>query len=107
MMVNAGEEDNFTAFAVDPDGKVLVTSAQSQLISTWDLTDGLLFKIVAWNLNRASPGGKKIKSWKGHPLPVLTMEVDPTGTLVATGSADRTVRVWDIEKGHLTHRLGF
>eukprot|EP00467_Chlorarachnion_reptans_P000590 CAMPEP_0114494404 /NCGR_PEP_ID=MMETSP0109-20121206/4633_1 /TAXON_ID=29199 /ORGANISM="Chlorarachnion reptans, Strain CCCM449" /LENGTH=1022 /DNA_ID=CAMNT_0001671437 /DNA_START=96 /DNA_END=3164 /DNA_ORIENTATION=- len=89
MMIEAGENDGFTSFAVDPAGKVLITSAQSQLISTWDLTDG----------------GKKIRSWRGHPLPVLSMEVDPSGTLVATGSADRTVRVWDISKGHITHRF--
>ena len=33
------------------------------------------------------------------------MAVDSTGTLVATGSADNTVKVWDIEQGHQTHNL--
>ena len=36
-------------------------------------------------------------------MPVLDMAYDPSGTLIATGSADRTVRVWDIPRGHCTH----
>jgi WD40 repeat protein len=31
------------------------------------------------------------------------MAYDTTGTLVATGSADRSVRVWDIGRGYCTH----
>lgn len=35
----------------------------------------------------------------------MSMAIDFTGTLVATGSSDNTVKVWDIEQGHLTHNL--
>lgn len=31
--------------------------------------------------------------------------IDGTGTLIATGSADRTVRVWDVERGYCTHNF--
>lgn len=33
------------------------------------------------------------------------MAIDSSGTLVATGSSDNTVKVWDIAQGHLTHNL--
>ncbi|KAL4239924.1 Transducin (beta)-like 3 [Mactra antiquata] len=33
------------------------------------------------------------------------MTFDPTSTLLATGSADSTVKVWDIEKQYCTHNL--
>lgn len=36
-------------------------------------------------------------------MPVLAMTYDTTGTLVATGSSDRVIKVWDIEKGFCTH----
>ena len=34
-----------------------------------------------------------IRSWKGHALPVTWMDFEATGTLLATGSADSTVKV--------------
>lgn len=33
------------------------------------------------------------------------MDCDPTSTLVATGSADSTIKVWDLERGYCTHNL--
>ena len=41
----------------------------------------------------------------GHTAPVICMIVDDENTLLATASADRTVRVWDIEGGYCTHSL--
>ena len=38
-------------------------------------------------------------------MPILAMTYDPSGTLVATGSADRSVKVWDIAKGYCTHNF--
>lgn len=42
---------------------------------------------------------------RGHTAPVICMIVDDENTLLATASADRTVRVWDIEGGYCTHSL--
>ena len=36
-------------------------------------------------------------------MPVTAMATDTSGTLFATGSADTTVRVWDLHKGYCTH----
>merc|ERR1711871_965103 len=36
-------------------------------------------------------------------MPVLCMEFHSSGLFVATGSADRTVRIWDLSRGHCTH----
>ena len=44
---------------------------------------------------------------KGHKMPVLTMDYDRTSTLVATGSTDNVVRVWDIERGYCTHSFKY
>jgi U3 small nucleolar RNA-associated protein 13 len=42
---------------------------------------------------------------KAHDAPVIVMTIDPTSTLVATGSADASIKVWDIDKGYCTHNL--
>ena len=48
---------------------------------------------------------KLVHKWKGHELPITDMKIDPTGTLLATASIDRSVRVWHIEGGYCTHAL--
>jgi len=71
-------------FALHPEGEELVTASQNGLLRHWKDKECL-------------------RAIKGHQMPVLVMAYDPTGTLVATGSADRSVRVWDVAKGYCTH----
>ena len=46
-----------------------------------------------------------IRNWKGHRLPVFTADIDTSSTLLSSGSNDRTISIWDIEKGYATHNL--
>ena len=43
------------------------------------------------------------RTLKPHPTPVVTIATDRTGTLVATGGADGTMKVWDIRGAYVTH----
>jgi U3 small nucleolar RNA-associated protein 13 len=40
---------------------------------------------------------------RSHPAPVLVSTIDPTSTLLASGSADGIVKVWDLAGGYVTH----
>ncbi|KAI4171303.1 MAG: hypothetical protein LQ343_004380 [Gyalolechia ehrenbergii] len=44
-----------------------------------------------------------LRTLKPHSTPVVTIAVDSTGTLLATGSADGVIKVWDIRGGFVTH----
>ncbi|KAJ3016175.1 UNVERIFIED_CONTAM: Transducin (beta)-like 3 [Siphonaria sp. JEL0065] len=81
-----GQADEVTCFAVKPDGNHLVSATRSLLLNYVDLENGQV-----------------VRSWKAHEAPVLVMAFDKTSTLVATGSADSTIRVWDVDRGHATH----
>ena len=37
--------------------------------------------------------------WTGHTQPVTSMSFSPNGTRIATGSVDKTIRIWDAEFG--------
>ena len=43
------------------------------------------------------------RSLRPHNTPVVTLAIDGTETLLATGAADGTVKIWDIEGGYTTH----
>lgn len=43
------------------------------------------------------------RSIKPHTSPVVTTAIDSTGSLLATGSADGSIKVWDIKRGFATH----
>ena len=43
------------------------------------------------------------RTLKPHTTPVVTCAVDSTGSLLATGGADGTVKVWDLRGGYTTH----
>ena len=64
----------------------IVLALRNNLITHWDY------------INK-----KRLLAIKGHNMPVLCMEFHSSGLFVATGSADRTVRVWDLTRGHCTH----
>ena len=74
-----------TCFAQCPtSSEELVTSSQNGLLRHWR-------------------GKECLRAIKAHQMPILALVYDPTGTLVATGSADRTIRVWDVGRGYCTH----
>jgi U3 small nucleolar RNA-associated protein 13 len=54
-----------------------------------------------WDLEK----GECIRTLKAHDAPIIVMDIDSSSTLVATGSADATIKVWDIDKGYCTHNL--
>lgn len=44
-----------------------------------------------------------LRALQGHKSPVADMAVDASGGLLASSSADRSVRVWDTDGGFCTH----
>jgi U3 small nucleolar RNA-associated protein 13 len=79
--------DGITCFCVHPDGHELVVATASYLLKHYNVQTGALLRTVRGNYN----------------MPILCMAYDSSGTLVATGSTDCVVRVWDIGKGYCTH----
>lgn len=84
-----GSDDGFTAFGVSPDDTRIVTAQRSGLMRSWNLGTG-----------------EEERHWRGHSLPVTDISFDPSGLLVASGSVDRTVRVWKVSDGfNCTHNF--
>jgi U3 small nucleolar RNA-associated protein 13 len=75
-----------TCFCLHPKGDDIVVATQKFFLKHWQLSSKTCVRTI-----------------RAHQMPILTMTYDSTGTLVATGSADRSVRVFDIGRGYCTH----
>ena len=76
-----GHTSNITALACSPDGKILASADDSGTIILWDLAPGKLLKRMR--------GHGKGGIWS------LTWSVE--STVLVSGGADGTVRVWDVQ----------
>ncbi|KAL8806494.1 MAG: hypothetical protein Q9182_001276 [Xanthomendoza sp. 2 TL-2023] len=76
-----GHAGNITALACSPDGKILASADDSGTIILWDLAPGKLLKRMR--------GHGKGGIWS------LTWSVE--STVIVSGGADGTVRVWDVQ----------
>ncbi|KAL8842664.1 MAG: hypothetical protein Q9170_000439 [Blastenia crenularia] len=76
-----GHTGNITALACSPDGKLLASADDAGTIILWDLGPGKLFK----RMRGHAKGGVWSLSWSVE------------STVIVSGGADGTVRVWDVQ----------
>jgi periodic tryptophan protein 2 len=70
----------FSSFAVDPSGEVVVAGSIDS------------FEIFMWSVQT----GKLLDILSGHEGPVSSLSFSPTGNLLASGSWDKSVRLWNV-----------
>ena len=94
-LASAGEPRQFTVgfgascLSFSPDGATLaVASSGPGALEVWNVL-----------------GKTKEFALVGHTQQVLALQFSPTGDLLASASADRTVRVWDARTGKLRNSL--
>lgn len=80
---------DITCFAASPDGKVLITACKALLLHQFSLSLRTF-----------------TRRWKvSHKTQVLAMAFDSSSTLLATGSSDTTIKIYDVVKMYYTHNF--
>jgi len=77
-----GHERSITYLTYNHEGDLIFTCSKGTIASVW------------W-----SETGERIGTYKGHNGTVWSLDVNRATTRLVTGSADNTVRVWDVETG--------
>ncbi len=71
-----------------PDGSVIATGGRDNVVRLWDVNTVLR--------KRKLEPSDAVMTLEGHEKPVLTLDFNRAGTLLATGSGDNTVKLWSI-----------
>lgn len=74
-----------------PDGKQLFTGSLEKNVKLWDAAGG--------NLVREFKAWKEKDFEQGHRDGVFSLALSPDGKTLATGSSDRTIKLWNVADG--------
>jgi WD40 repeat protein len=94
----AAHTDIIHTIAFAPDARTLATAGYDRVIHLWDLPA---------KLPADTPTITKPKlTLKDHSDGIYAVSFHPDGKLLASASADRTVKIWDAANGQRLHTLG-
>ncbi|KAB8073728.1 eukaryotic translation initiation factor 3 subunit I [Aspergillus leporis] len=78
----SGHERSLNQIKFNRDGDLLFSVAKDKIVCAW------------WSAN-----GERLGTYNGHQGAIWTVDVSPNTVLLATGSADNTVRLWNVKTG--------
>ncbi|MBA4187477.1 MAG: hypothetical protein C0467_05605 [Planctomycetaceae bacterium] len=94
----SGHKDSIFAVAFTPDGKTIATAGYDRIINLWDIPAELPSEAMTLKAPRLT--------LKDHSDTIYALAFSPNGTLLASGSADRSVKIWDTATGKRLYTLG-
>ncbi|KAF3932132.1 hypothetical protein ABW20_dc0107712 [Dactylellina cionopaga] len=85
-----GHERALTQVKFNKDGDLLFSVSKDHVICVW-----------------YSQNGERLGTYHGHQGAVWTIDPNPASTILASGAADNTIRLWDIKAGKLIKTWDF
>lgn len=91
------EHGYISSVAISPDGKIFVSDC-GNLIKVWELPQDNFINI--WSQNP-----KLVYTLTGHTGKVTTMGISKDSKKLVSGSEDKTIKIWNLQTGHLIKTL--
>ena len=102
-----GHTDVVTSVAFSPDGQTLASGSWDETIRLWNAN--ITESGVLWDLGTGEQikenTDRFLRTLEGHKDSINSITFSPDGRTLASGSVDKTIRLWNINTGELIETL--
>ena len=82
-----------------PDSKCLFTGSEDKTVKVWDVATESIVRAYGAPDAQSAAGD-------GHSLDIYSLDCSASEKFIASGSGDKTVKLWSVENGACLHSLG-